>query len=162
MQEFRFHGRGGQGVVVLGKLAARLFFQLGKHVKEFPKFGVERRGAPVEEYLRVDEQPIDLSCQVYTPNSVVVMAEALLEAIDVTAGLDAGSLILVNSRRPAAELAERLAGFRVATIDADAIALDHGLGTPLAPISNTTLFGAFARVMELELSEVDAAGYGHP
>jgi 2-oxoacid:acceptor oxidoreductase gamma subunit (pyruvate/2-ketoisovalerate family) len=157
MQEFRFHGRGGQGVVVLGKLAARLFFQLGKHVKEFPKFGVERRGAPVEEYVRVDEEPIDLSCQVYTPNSVVVMAEALLDAVDVTAGLEAGSLILVNSRRPAEELGARLAGFRVATVDADAIALGRGLGTPLAPIANTTLFGAFARLLDSDLSQVDDA-----
>ena len=59
MLEFRFHGRGGQGVVILGKLVARLYFRTGKHVKEFPKFGVERRGAPVEGYVRVDDEPID-------------------------------------------------------------------------------------------------------
>ena len=50
MLEFRFHGRGGQGVVILGKLAARLYFRAGKHVKEFPKFGVERRGSSIFYY----------------------------------------------------------------------------------------------------------------
>ena len=79
MLEFRFHGRGGQGVVILGKLAARLYFRAGKHVKEFPKFGVERRGAPVEGYVRVDDEPIDLACQVYNQDVAVVMAESLLQ-----------------------------------------------------------------------------------
>src|SRR5512134_574619 len=68
MLEVRFHGRGGQGVVILSKLVARLYFDAGKHVKEFPKFGVERRGAPVEGYVRVDDGPIDLACQIYHPD----------------------------------------------------------------------------------------------
>ena len=157
MLEFRFHGRGGQGVVFLGKLVARLYFQLGKHVKEFPKFGVERRGAPVEGYVRVDDNPIDINCQVYTPGAIVVMAERLLEGVDVTVGLATGSIILVNSSSPPAAFAERLPGFRVATIDANKIALDHGLGTALAPIANTTLFGAFARLMEIGDEGLDPA-----
>lgn len=157
MQEFRFHGRGGQGVVVLGKLVARLFFQRGSHVKEFPKFGVERRGAPVEEYVRVDDRVIDLSCQVYAPDMVVVMTDALLDAVDVTAGLAPGSTILLNTSRPAAAFADRLAGYRVATVDANAIALEHGLGTALAPIANTSLFGAFAAIVDADTAAADAA-----
>ncbi len=157
MLEFRFHGRGGQGVVFLGKLVARLYFQLGKHVKEFPKFGVERRGAPVEGYVRVDDQPIDINCQVYRPGAIVVMAERLLEGVDVTAGLSPGSPILVNSSSRPEAFADRLPGFRVATVDANAIALRHGLGTPLAPIANTTLFGAFARMMEVDPSGLEPA-----
>jgi len=150
MREFRFHGRGGQGVVVLSKLVARLYFDLGKHVKEFPKFGVERRGAPVEGYVRVDDKPIDLACQIYHPDMVVVMAESILDQVDVTEGMADGALIVVNSGRPPQALSGRLAGFRVATVDASAIAVRHGLGTPLAPIANTALFGAFARVMGLD------------
>ena len=157
MLEFRFHGRGGQGVVILGKLAARLYFRAGKHVKEFPKFGVERRGAPVEGYVRVDDEPIDLACQVYNPDVAVVMAESLLDQVNVTAGMKPGSLVVVNSGRPPRALANQLAGFNVATVDASAIALRHGLGTPLAPIANTTLFGAFARLMGLDAAGVEEA-----
>jgi 2-oxoacid:acceptor oxidoreductase gamma subunit (pyruvate/2-ketoisovalerate family) len=147
MLEVRFHGRGGQGVVILSKLVARLYFDAGKHVKEFPKFGVERRGAPVEGYVRVDDEPIDLACQIYQPDMVVVMAESILDQVDVTHGMPEGALIVVNTGRPPHALAERLAGFRVATVDASSIAVRHGLGTPLSPIANTALFGAFARLM---------------
>ncbi|MEK7704062.1 MAG: FAD-dependent oxidoreductase, partial [Myxococcota bacterium] len=157
MLEFRFHGRGGQGVVVLGKLVARLYFQLGQHVKEFPKFGVERRGAPVEGYVRVDDAPIDIACQIYHPHAIVVMAESILEKVDVTAGLAPASLILVNSPRPPEELREQLVGYRVATLDGAGLALAHGLGTALAPIVNTILFGAFARMMDVAEDELDNA-----
>ncbi len=56
MLEVRFHGRGGQGTVVATILLAKAFFQAGYFVQSFPLFGVERRGAPVEAYLRLDRQ----------------------------------------------------------------------------------------------------------
>ena len=130
MLELRFHGRGGQGVVVLNKLVARLFFRQGKHVKEFPKFVVERRGAPVEGYLRVDEKEIDLNCQIYNPNGIIVMAESTLDTVDVASGLEPGSLVLVDSGRPPEALADKLRGFRVATVDASVAGLG---GCPYAP-----------------------------
>jgi Pyruvate/2-oxoacid:ferredoxin oxidoreductase gamma subunit len=39
--------------------------------------------------------------------------------------------------------------YRVATVDANTIAMGHGVGTPTAPVVNTTILGAFARVTEL-------------
>ncbi|MDX1387659.1 MAG: FAD-dependent oxidoreductase [Acidobacteriota bacterium] len=157
MLEFRFHGRGGQGVVTLSKLVARLYFQLGAHVKEFPKFGVERRGAPVEGYVRVDDRPIHVACQIYEPNVVVVMSESILDQVDVTAGLPPGALVLINSGRPPEFFSASLAGMWVATIDASAVALRHGLGTALAPIANVTLFGAFSKLMKMERDGVENA-----
>ncbi len=157
VRELRFHGRGGQGVVLLSKLVARLYFQAGKHVKEFPKFGVERRGAPVEGYVRVSDQPIELACQIYEPDAVAVMAESILDQVDVTAGLQPGGMLLLNSPHPPETFRSRFAGFRVATVDASAIALRHGLGTPLAPIANTALFGAFARLAGFSRETVAAA-----
>jgi len=67
MQEIRFHGRGGQGTVVASILLAKAFFSAGYYVQTFPVFGVERRGAPVEAYLRLDTEKILLRCNVYTP-----------------------------------------------------------------------------------------------
>ena len=58
MQEIRFHGRGGQGTVVASILLAKAFFKAGYDVQTFPLFGVERRGAPVEAYLRLDKEKI--------------------------------------------------------------------------------------------------------
>ena len=79
MLEIRFHGRGGQGTVVATILLAKAFFQAGYYVQSFPVFGVERRGAPVEAYLRLDEKEIWVRSNVYAPDHVVVLDRTLLE-----------------------------------------------------------------------------------
>ena len=67
MQEIRFHGRGGQGAVIGSELLAHAFFVEGKYVQAFPAFGVERSGAPVTTFCRVDEHPNHLRNQIYEP-----------------------------------------------------------------------------------------------
>ena len=87
MIEIRFHGRGGQGTVVATILMSKAFFRAGCEVQSFPFFGVERRGAPVEAYLRLDKGKILLRTNVYTPDHVVVLDNTLLASIDVSRGL---------------------------------------------------------------------------
>lgn len=146
MVEIRFHGRGGQGTVVATILLAKAFFQAGYYVQSFPLFGVERRGAPVEAYLRLDRNQIWVRTNVYTPNHVVVMDKTLLQGIDVTQGLKTGGWILINS--PSQPLqTERFANYSLAFVDATRIALNHRLGTRTHPIVNTAMMGALARVL---------------
>ncbi len=97
MIEIRFHGRGGQGTVVATILLAKAFFQAGWQVQTFPFFGVERRGAPVEAYVRVASEKILLRTNVSTPDHVAVQDPTLFANIDVTKGLKPGGLILLNS-----------------------------------------------------------------
>lgn len=146
MVEIRFHGRGGQGTVVATILLAKAFFQAGYHVQSFPLFGVERRGAPVEAYLRLDQTKILVRTNVYTPDHVVVLDRTLLAAADVTRGLKRGGWILLNAPEPPEDLAS-FAGFRLAFVDAIRIALQQQLGTRTHPIVNTALTGALARVL---------------
>jgi 2-oxoacid:acceptor oxidoreductase gamma subunit (pyruvate/2-ketoisovalerate family) len=100
MLEIRFHGRGGQGTVVATILLAKAFFQAGYHGQSFPLFGVERRGAPVEAYLRLDRSKIRVHTNVNTPDHVVVLDRTLLQNISVTRGLKPGGWVLVNSPTP--------------------------------------------------------------
>lgn len=146
MIEVRFHGRGGQGTVVASILMAKAFFRAGYFVQSFPLFGVERRGAPVEAYLRLDTRKILIRTNVYTPDHVVVLDPTLLGAVDVTRGLKPGGWILVNASTVPEDLAA-FAPFRLATVDATRIALKHALGTRTHPIVNTAMMGAFARVL---------------
>ena len=108
MVEIRFHGRGGQGTVVATILLAKAFFRDGYYVQSFPLFGVERRGAPVEAYLRLDRQEILTRTNVYTPDHVVVLDKTLLESIDVTFGLKEGGWILITRTSWTPELMVRL------------------------------------------------------
>ena len=148
MLEIRFHGRGGQGTVVATTLLAKAFFSAGYYVQSFPLFGVERRGAPVESYLRVDSGQIVIRTNVYQPNHVVVMDRTLLHAVDVTRGLRAGGWVLINAPAVPAGM-EQFSGFNVAVVDATRIAQKHELGTRTHPIVNTGMMGAFAKMLEM-------------
>ena len=148
MQEIRFHGRGGQGTVVAGILLAKALFRAGFYVQTFPVFGVERRGAPVEAYLRVDREKILVRSNVYRPHHVVVQDRRLLQTVDVTRGLQKGGWVILNAAAPPRESAA-FDGFRLAWVDATAIALEHRLGTATHPIINTAMCGAFARVLQM-------------
>jgi 2-oxoacid:acceptor oxidoreductase gamma subunit (pyruvate/2-ketoisovalerate family) len=146
MIEIRIHSRGGQGGVVAGKILSVAAFKEGKYVQTFPSFGVERRAAPVLTFVRLDEQPIRNRNQVYQPDHIVVMDRSLISSIDVTHGLKDGGWILINTDKDPSiySLPDR---FRLATVDASAIALRHGLGTVTQPIVNTAILGAVSRAI---------------
>ncbi len=149
MRELRIHGRGGQGAVIASKLLASALFLEGKSVQSFPAFGVERRGAPVTAFLRFSEEQILLRCEVTTPDDLVILDPTLVPAIDVTSGLKPGGSILINSERPPESYVELGKRFRVATVDASAIARKHRLGSKTQPIVNTAILGAFAAFLGL-------------
>ena len=143
--EIRFHGRGGQGAVIASELLAQAAFLEGKYPQSFPFFGVERRGAPVTAFTRIDDAPIRIRTSITDPDIVVVLDAQLMRTINVLGGLKPDGLLLVNSERAPDALETPFKG-RVATIDATAIALSHGLGSKATPIVNTAVLGALARV----------------
>ncbi|HNZ88048.1 MAG TPA: pyruvate ferredoxin oxidoreductase subunit gamma [Methanofastidiosum sp.] len=143
MIEIRFHGRGGQGAVVASNMLADAAFREGKHVQAFPFFGVERRGAPVSSFTRINDTPIKIRSQVYTPDYVIVLDSTLIDITDVTSGLKKNGIIIINTDKKPSDFN---LSFKVATIDATSIALDNKLGSKMAPIVNTSILGAFAKV----------------
>jgi 2-oxoacid:acceptor oxidoreductase gamma subunit (pyruvate/2-ketoisovalerate family) len=160
MREIRFHGRGGQGAVIASNILANAAFLEGKDVQAFPFFGVERRGAPVTAFTRIDERPIRIKYMIYNPNYVVVLDESLLKAVDVTAGLRDPGIVIVNTRR--SREAVGLKAGRLATVDATSIALAHDLGSRVAPIVNTVMLGAFTTATkEVSLKNVLASFGDH-
>jgi 2-oxoisovalerate/pyruvate ferredoxin oxidoreductase gamma subunit len=95
MIEIRMHGRGGQGAVIACKILANALFREGKFAQSFPAFGVERRGAPVMAFTRIDDKPIHLRTQIYEPDHLIILDASLLQTIDVTVGLKPGGKILI-------------------------------------------------------------------
>lgn len=145
MIEIRFHGRGGQGTVVASEVLATAFFLQGQQVQAFPTFGVERRGAPVAAFLRVDSRPIWLRCQILEPDYVVVLDPTLMTTVDVASGLAPQGLLVINSDRGPEHFRSFFSGDRrIITVDAAGVAVRHGLGTSTHPIVNTAVLGAFS------------------
>ncbi|RLB26052.1 MAG: pyruvate ferredoxin oxidoreductase [Deltaproteobacteria bacterium] len=150
MQEIRFHGRGGQGAVIGSETLAHAFFMEGKYVQAFPAFGVERRGAPVMAFCRVDEQPINLRNQIYEPDHIVVLDSSLIETVNVTEGLKENGIVVINGRATKKYYRNRIRdAFRIFLVDAGQIAIRHGLGSVTNPIVNTAILGAFAKATGL-------------
>jgi 2-oxoacid:acceptor oxidoreductase gamma subunit (pyruvate/2-ketoisovalerate family) len=145
MIEIRMHGRGGQGAVVACKILASALFKEGKYAQSFPAFGVERRGAPVLAFTRIDDRPIRLRCEIYEPDHLVVLDPTLIPSTNVTAGLKKGGTILINSEKHAISFGLP-ADYRAVTIDASAIAVRYHLGTRSMPIVNTAILGAFSKL----------------
>ena len=138
MIEIRFHGRGGQGAVTAANILAEAAFREGNDIQAFPYFGVERRGAPVTAFTKIDKKPIRVKSQIYEPDYVVVLAAQLVESINVAEGLKLNGIVVINSNNPPETFKESVKG-RVATVDARKIAINNNLGTKTAPIVNTAV-----------------------
>ena len=145
MYEIRFHGRGGQGAVTAANVLAVAAFREGKDVQAFPMFGVERRGAPVAAFMRMDDKPIDIKTQIYEPDVVVVLDPTLIEVVDTSAGLKPGGIVIINTAKPASSFKTKYKNAKIFTVDATKIAIENKLGTATNPIVNTAILGAISK-----------------
>jgi len=145
--EIRWHGRGGQGAVTSAELLAQAAINEGKYAQAFPSFGPERRGAPVLAFVRIStKEPIRIRTEIVQPDVVVVLDPSLLRIANVTSGLKANGILVVNTRKRDEELRKEFGiKWSLATVDATSIAREI-LGVP---ITNTTMVGAMVRATEV-------------
>jgi 2-oxoacid:acceptor oxidoreductase gamma subunit (pyruvate/2-ketoisovalerate family) len=149
MKEIRLHGRGGQGAVTIGGALVYCFAISGKCASAIPQFGFERRGAPVESYVRMDDNPIREKTRIYTPDCLMVLDSTLLNAVDIFNGLRGDGILVINERCSPEELKLPQTVKKVGIVDATKIAVDIFK----ANITNTCMLGAFVattRWVELE------------
>ncbi len=147
LKEVRFHGRGGQGAVTSSQVLAIAAFHDGKFTQAFPNFGVERTGAPVESYTRIDDKHINVRSHVYSPAYVIVLDPSLMANVDVTKGLKKDALIIVNSNKTPSELG--LKGFDAKSIDITKVALEV-IGKPFVNIAALGAFAAMTGEVSIE------------
>ena len=147
MVEFRWHGRGGQGVKMACLLLAEVAALQGKFVQGFPEYGPERMGAPITAYDRISSERSNINSFIYYPDFVIVVDETLLASIDVTAGLKEDGALLINTPLKPEEIRGRLKGWqgRIYTIDARRIS-EEILGRNFP---NTPMLAAAVKVSEV-------------
>lgn len=110
MYRIRFHGRGGQGVKTASRILGTALFEEGYVVQDAPRYGAERRGAPIFAYVRASRDPIHERGVIDRPDLVVLVDDSLLgvTAAGVTGGATATSTFLIASHTHAATWAQRL------------------------------------------------------
>jgi pyruvate ferredoxin oxidoreductase gamma subunit len=99
MYRIRFHGRGGQGMKTASRILGRAFFLEGFDVQDAPRYGAERRGAPIFAYVRASRRPIMARGVIRRPDLVIVADETLvtIPAAGVLAGLTDHTVLLISS-----------------------------------------------------------------
>lgn len=133
------------------EILALAAFLEGKYPQSFPSFGLERRGAPVAAYLRIDDGKILIRQNILYPDFIVVMDPTLLDLEPTLSGLKPGGGLLINSDEPPETYRGRAGSDAVSigTVPAGSIARSRGLGSALLPIINTTILGAVARMTDI-------------
>ena len=106
----RFHGRGGQGMKTASHFLGNAFFLAGYEVQDAPRYGAERRGAPMTSYVRADHQEIFERGIVRNPGLVVVADASLIPvaAAGVMADITASTIFLIVSHEQSAIWQHRL------------------------------------------------------
>jgi pyruvate ferredoxin oxidoreductase gamma subunit len=99
MYRIRIHGRGGQGIKMASRILGTALFRSGFQVQDAPKYGAERRGAPIFAYVRADRAPICERGVIQRPDLVIIADDTLVAvpAAGVLQGLSEDSVILINS-----------------------------------------------------------------
>ena len=148
MFRIRLHGRGGQGVKTAGRILGTAFFLEGFHVQDAPRYGAERRGAPIFSFVRADRREIHERGVIVLPDLVAVTDQTLLDmpGAGVWEGVGAETPVLVATAHSRERLLARFGETRniiVCDLPANGSA---NAPTPLLGMAALTLAGAAARL----------------
>ncbi|MGE5173358.1 MAG: 2-oxoacid:acceptor oxidoreductase family protein [Betaproteobacteria bacterium] len=99
MYRIRFHGRGGQGIKTAGRVLGTAFFLEGFEVQDAPRYGAERRGAPIFAYVRAARKTINERGIITRPDLIIVADDSLFSvpAAGVLAGAQEHTVLLISS-----------------------------------------------------------------
>ena len=109
MYRIRLHGGGGQGDKTASGMLGPNLFHAGVEVQDAPRYGAERRGAPIFAYVRADQHPINERGIIVHPDLVVVTDDSLMgvPSAGVLQGITDLTMIFIVSSISAAEWKKR-------------------------------------------------------
>lgn len=143
--EIRFHSIGGQGAYTTGQMLATTMAEIDSiNAAVFASYGSEKKGAPVNVFIRVAEnQKITNYSAVNTPNMVVVFHERLLTDPTVMTGIKDDAIFVVNTDLSAQEVVDMygLNLENIVTVSGTNIAVEQS-----AKI-NTVMYGACVKAL---------------
>jgi 2-oxoacid:acceptor oxidoreductase gamma subunit (pyruvate/2-ketoisovalerate family) len=148
MVEIVFYGRGGQGAVTAAQILAQAAFLDGLYAQAFPKFGIERRGAPVSAFLRIGEEPIEHRGTFKVADFAIVTDVMSVTPDALFSGLRHSGTAIINSPLNVTRLrdfARRVNrdDVRLVSVDATNISVKV-FGETAIPITSVAMVGAFA------------------
>ncbi len=142
MLSIRFHGRGGHGIKTAGRVLGTALFLEGFEVQDSPRYGAERRGAPMCSHVRADHAPILDRGVIRSPDLVIIADDTLIPMPDagVLAGIRPHTILLVRTHLAADAWRHRL-----------------GLDNPIVVLPKTDGFSESAELPQIGLICAGAA-----
>ncbi len=155
MKEIRIHARAGQGAITTATILGHAYFTKGQYPYAFPHFGAARMGAPMNAFVRIEDQPVRLRSQIYTPDYIIIVDATLMRGSDCYQGLKEEGVAVVSDRE-GMEIPKPKGRQKLFVVSANKISMDITGGKAL--LSNTVLLGAFAAATgELKLEDLTTA-----
>jgi pyruvate ferredoxin oxidoreductase gamma subunit len=141
----RFESIGGLGAHLAGQILAEAgVLGLGLNGSHFSSYGSEKKGSAVRSFVRFcpSGREVRRSDPIERPQVVAVFHAALIDSMNVAAGLDPAGTLIVNTVASPAEVHEIVGAgsWTVAVVDASGIAVEESTRI------NTAMLGAVVRV----------------
>ena len=145
-------GRGGMGIVTACEIIAEAAYLSGNFVdvQAYPSFGAERRGAPVQAYVKLSRtEKIYDRAQIENPNILIVFDDSVLTK-EAALSLEKNGVFIVNSNKtPEAFINEYNFSNTVTVVVADInyLALEENLTIDGNPVINTPILGLLSKAL---------------
>ncbi len=157
LHEIMILSRGGQGGVTMAKMIAFAAVLGGWDAAAIPKYGAERRGAPVQTSIRLSDEKLKLHSQVRVPDHVIALDKSLIPKLIDKKTIKEENTFAVNS----ASFPNIVVDYhpqKVGYVNAHVIAKELDLVRAGIPIISTPMLGAFIKVTGLlELDHMEEA-----
>jgi 2-oxoacid:acceptor oxidoreductase gamma subunit (pyruvate/2-ketoisovalerate family) len=146
------HGRGGMGAVTACEIIAEAAYLSGNFidVQAYPSFGAERRGAPVQAYVKLSRtEKVYDRAQIENPNILIVFDETVLTK-EVASSLESNGIFIINSDKNPEYFVKEYhfsSNIKVIVADINNLALEKNLTIDGNPVINTPILGLLSKAL---------------
>lgn len=165
--EIRLESIGGLGANLCGKILGELgALYLGLNSSNFASYGSEKRGTPVKSFVRYcdPKKEIRINSPVERPHLLGIFHERLAGKIPVMAGVDEGTVVVINTNEDADYVRDHLkmhAGTLV-RIDALNIAIEEKTRINMVMLGAIAKASGFITLENMEQVVRDTVGKKYP
>ena len=145
-------GRGGMGIVTACEIIAEAAYLSGNFVdvQAYPSFGAERRGAPVQAYVKLSRtEKIYDRAQIENPNILIVFDVSVLTK-EAALSLEINGVFIVNSNKTPEDFINEYNFSNTITVvvaDINYLALEENLTIDGNPVINTPILGLLSKAL---------------
>ena len=141
LKEIRFYSRGGQGGVTGAKILAYAGSLQGLEVQAIPKYGAERKGAPIYIDVRLSDEPIKTHSPVAQADQFVILEPSLIAKMP---NVGDETLIVLNAK-DIPQTSFEASNVKIGIVDAYKIAEEEHLIKSGTPLVSTIMLGAWCK-----------------